>query len=218
MFPAHDEYRMWWERFCQVIDYPPGCDPPELWSFDADLRRPFQQLAATAHAAGTVIHVIDGGDPDRGLFGADGGGPVGLSSQGKSELITDGIQGGMYLASATGGSNELGIRASPEQGGSTLRVRVTIPLKALFTIDGKAQITCVVAVDGGDEGPMIISRRMDLAAPTVDGSPDALASVVIETGLPPSLNCVIGLLDEFSGAIGTVSLTSITRSTALGEK
>ena len=292
LFPAHDEYRMWWERFCQVIDSLPGCDPPELWSFDADLRRPFQQLAATAHAAGTVIHVIDGGDPDRGLFGADGGGPVGLSSQGGSELLTDGIQGGMYLASATGGSfhgnsrnvtpwfeklesvtghwysvgytldsppdgkmhsvqvrvaadnvivrhpekvwygpaqdqllasvrtrlavnggsNELGITASPEQGGSTLRVRVTIPLKALFTIDGKAQVTCVVAVDVGNEGlPTIISRRLELTAPAADAPPNTLATAVMETGLPPTLNAVVGILDEFSGAMSTVDMVPIPR-------
>ncbi len=239
-----------------------------------------------------MIHVIDGGDPDRGLYGADGGGPVGLSSQGGSELLTDGIQGGMYLASATGGgfhgnsrnvtpwfeklesvtgnwysvgytldsppdgkmhsvqvrvaadnvivrhpekvwygpaqdqllasvrtrlavnggSNEMGITASPEQGGSTLRVRVTVPQNALFTIDGKAQVTVVVAVDGGDERlPTITSRRMEMAAPTADGPSDALASTVIETGLPPSSNVVVGILDEFSGAMSTVDMVPIPR-------
>ncbi|RLE20608.1 MAG: hypothetical protein DRJ65_17860 [Acidobacteria bacterium] len=73
-------------------------------------------------------------------------------------------------------------------------------------------MTVVVAIDGGDEGlPTITSRRMEMAAPTADGPPDALASAVIETGLPPSSNVVVGVLDEISGAMSTVGLIPIPR-------
>jgi VWFA-related protein len=116
MRPALDVYQVYYSKF-RDLSRDTLVEPPGIWSNELELTRQFGRVAESAHAADTVLHVVDASDRDREMAATDFQAsdvesffstdtPSGMSASGGYDLsnVRDLTEGGQYLAGATGGS------------------------------------------------------------------------------------------------------------------